>query len=384
MFKFFEVLEYVQAKNRRTMYAGFFTVVLIVAALSGCAASVTKAKQTASTDCLASRGPNISSVVDAVSNALARGKWRYGYDLEIGNPILIKVGSQLFMVGKFTPPARRAFFELFSVPGLSSPCVDRRNRGSVEYLVIDLPKKIALMADDRSYLFLYPGAPDRKYASELEQLSKIVGKTLVIQVPDASPKNLLEMRKIILHEGAHFFGQERIAHFEPSSPDASQTSRAYVEQLVQTDPEFRESVQNEFCLARELFAGANAKIDADGVAHIETILLQMLDESETRGELFNVGDVESFWYFFEGIPQYLEQLIDSETDPRALQQRYDRLCTAASDVEFSLYFIYLGAAVLHGVDLVSDKKSSEHEFFYFEPDNLLNFRQRTRDFLIAQ
>lgn len=370
--------------NRRTGCAGFFIILIIGFTASGCASTAGKVEEDAWKPCRASSGPTVSNVLDAVSDALARGKWQYGYNLENGNPLLIRVDRVLFLIGNISPTAAKTYFRLFSVTGSSSNCVFSSNGSGIEYLVIDRPKNTTLMPDDRNYLFLYPGDSARKYVTELEQLSKVIGKTLVLQFPDSSPKNLLEMRKTIVHEGAHLFGQEIIASVEPLPPDTRQTGRAYIEQLVQTNQDFRESVQNEFCHARKLFAEVNAARDIDRDEDIKGILLQMLDESETRGDLFDVYDLESFWYVLEGVPQYLEQLIDKETDPRVLEQRYDQLCASASDAEFSLYFVYLGAAFLHGVDLVSSEKSSELEFFYFDPNNVLNFRERVRDFVIEQ
>ncbi len=368
-------------KNRHRRYAGFFVFSIITVTIAGCVSTVNKTKEVDRLECRESANSNLKTVTFVLNDSLSRGKWRYGYDLENKGQILLKMGSQLALVGEFSPEAKSAYLDLFLDPSVSSFCAVRSNTPRVEYLLIDIPKKVDLMPGAVNYLFVYPNASHRKYPVELVRLSKLIGKLLVIQVPDSSPENLLEARKMIVHEGAHFFGQEAITHIGPPSPNGDQSSRTYIEQLALNDPDFRRSIQNEFCLARELFSVDNEDVENDSVISTKLTLIQLLDEANKRGALFNVANQEAFWYFLEGIPQYLEQNIDIEADPLALHKQYNRLCVDPSEVDFSVYFLYLGAAILHGLDLVSEEKSSEMEFLYLEPENVLNFRQRARELL---
>ncbi len=377
-------IESLVKKNRHGRHAGFFIFAIFTVILAGCGTPRENLKNLEGGECRESPNSNFSKLANALQDALNRGKWREGFDLEDTGQILLKVGSQLVLVGKYSREAKSAYLGLFSDRSNSSSCVIRSRKSGVEYVFVDLPKKVDLMAGSGKYLFVYPNVAHRRYASELEQLSKKIGKILVVQVQDASTENLQEVRKIIVHEGAHFFGQSTIAHLEPASPDGHQSSRAYIEHLALHNANFRYSVQQEFCLAGKLFANDNLAVDSKRILHIKSILLQMLDYENQRGGLFNTADQEAYWYFVEGIPQYLEQLIDLETNPLALQQRYSRLCAGATEADFSLYFNYLGAVILHGLDLISEQKSREREFFYFQHDNVLNFRQRTRSFLVGQ
>jgi hypothetical protein len=376
-----ETSESLVTKNRHSRCAGFFIALIAILILAGCTAPRENLKYSDGVECRESSRVNILTLASTLQDVVDRGKWRGGYDLEDSGQILLKAGDQLVLVGKYSRELKSTYLGLFSDHLHSSFCVIRGRNSGVEYLFIDLPKKFDLSIGPRKYLFVYPNVAHRKYATELEQLSKKIGKILVVQVEDVSSENLLEVRRIVVHEGAHFFGQSKIAHLEPPSPHGDQSSRAYIESLVAHNPDFSHSVQHEFCLARQLFAPDNSSTERNKVAHVKSILIQMLDHGYQRGSLHNTNDQEGYWYFVEGIPQYLEQLIDLEMNPLFLQQRYNRLCATATDAELSLYFNYLGAAILHGLDLISEHKSRELEFFHFHQDNVINFRQHARSIL---
>lgn len=406
-------------KNRRTKYAGFFIFVSVALTLFGCGTQerkgikisgatevgrvreIHKVNETNKsqgsvnyhenkkikindTDCGV---PGLSArheVVKALDDSFARGKWNPQYDLERGAQVLLKIGNQLVLAGEFSAEFKTTYVDLFFDHNSSSFCVTHGRSPSVEYLFIDAPKNVVLTSRSTSYFFVYPNPSQRGYAVELDRLSYLAGKILVVQVSDASTENLRRIRQIIVHEGAHFFGQGHIIHLEPSPPDDQQSSRSYLEKLVLTDPEFKRSVQNEFCLAHQLLDVDRSLSNADRIAQSQEILIKMLDESDERGVLFDVFERESFWYFVEGIPQYLEHLVELEADELALEKQYGKLCRDPTEVDFSLYFLFLGSAVLHGLDLVSKEKSSEIDFLHMNSENVFNFRQRAWSFLINQ
>jgi hypothetical protein len=378
------------------MYAGFFVSAILALTLVGCQSRTQPAPIYPSTDrietkvaptseCPESVNPNLKVLIDVLGETLARAKWRGGYDLEKNGKVLLKMGTRLVLIGKFSEKPHVSMSEYIRVFPTSVESWLCRSQHT-DYLIIDLRDNLDLLEGSVNYLFVYPNSEHRRYPVELVQLSNLFGKFLLVQVPDSSPDNLQEARKMIVHEGAHLFGQDAVINNSPPSPEGDQSGRTYIEQLSGFS-EFQESIKTEFCIARDIFERDDRESEFETSSSVNQKiekLIELLDHAEQRGSKFEIAELESYWYFIEGIPQYLEENIDIEANPDALYEQYTRLCERPNNVDFSVYFLYLGASILHGMDLISRDRPIEKKFLYLELENALNFRERAKEFLNRQ
>jgi hypothetical protein len=158
----------------------------------------------------------------------------------------------------------------------------------------------------------------------------------------------------------HLFGQQQIIGAEPLSPDPSIRGRNY---LQLNNLKYTELVQEEICLNAEMIERINENYEdiyqqAENDFKIIELLYKSIEVSERRQEKFNTKSLESYWYFLEGLPQYLDQNYLKKRNPKKLVRIYKNLCSDRDAQSKIFYPNMTGAALFMGIEYVFEGDES--------------------------
>jgi hypothetical protein len=183
---------------------------------------------------------------------------------------------------------------------------------------------------------------------ETEDLVPIIDATLETRsINHAFEIN--EIIKSIVHESIHLYAQNSvfIADKKVRKTQVSHLgSRHAIEKLFASDINYYENVRKEFCSISTEFRN-DINNPSQGRNRIRTILSHI----SQRDFLFGSGNAERFWYFVEGIPMYIEQLVDDNRNEK-LVSTVRLVCEGEKRVFFPLY---TGAVLAASLDQLTDQ-----------------------------
>jgi len=379
-------------------------------------------------------GPKLASVNDEVQRAIDSAHWGKSYNLRAyRNPFVIITPTAVLLYGrpsseKLNPPeAVSVFFDSFSESQLalsdqrcfSQPTEDRMPTA----VVFGEPTQLGLQATDRAklYHFVYENSEvSLGKPRKLIGLARTLGPFLVINLRDFSLHETLEVGRTLVHEGAHLFGQRAVMAEQPPSSMLTRSSRGDVEERI-LESEYAQLVIREgryaaWILRRILVektgSESNLPITAcdksalpvdrgmsKGVSFSKLQLQRHFDflyscVARRNGGNFKSGETgsrigrnELFWYFVEGVPQYLEQQYALRIERPATSKndaifevlkQFEPYCTASNGhdmIRANLAFqpTILGAAYVHILEKIHGSRAALEEKFGFDTQGLANW-----------
>jgi len=202
-----------------------------------------------------------------------------------------------------------------------------------------------------------------------DQIAKISGDILLIQEKNLTKNTAEEIQRTIVHEGMHLFGQSRVVSNEPEIVGAKNGPRAFLEHLDAVETPYRESVTQEVCVDAEIM-----KLVLSGNKDHKRLVAMKLQEVfkiiSNRQLKFETSKAEAYWYFIEGVPQYLDQNFIFKRNPSKVQNLYENYCARSEGVQSGFYANYAGAAILHGLEFVLGSNGAWRQQLGFERTSL--------------
>ena len=360
-------------RNSRLLRASFFFVFWVLL-LAGCAQvsvfdlkslskdelDIENAIRSAKPCARALLGDDTYKLVPLVQLAREHSRWPPSHDLRDGNANIV-----------ISTPDQRILFSVENNRGLSADfyraygrqsknkmvltCLDSSSRPTQPAVAIKNPQK-RLGKERIDFLFVYPGSKDSlvRDGVDLNAVAKAVGKFLYIEVGALDKRGLIELQRTIVHEGAHFFCQTELLAASPKGGDEGFSSRQLLMAQYRGNIDFRDSVDREICVAKELLEAVFSDTKKNK-SEVKSLLLKMIkianDRRESSGT--NVNDAEKFWYLVEGIPQYLDHAILIQNGAKsAIIDPFDAHCTNGERYTNAFYPLLAGAAIGHGLDFV--------------------------------
>ena len=296
-----------------------------------------------------------------IGSALSNGVWA-GTKFLTGRPVLIDTPEGFVLTGYGSLDRGREFFSRldsqlwnlplrecqFAVPASAlSPSVS-----TVSVLHLPFSRKVPSKTG-HAYDFIYPQYDLGRRASgnSPQAAASILGRYLYITLPSVDDSQLIELERTLIHEGMHLFGQGHILGREPVPPAMALTGRGFLEQKVLEDPLFRKGVVSEVCEAHRVL-----RLILESRSSREEVregLRRMRAIAQQRFSIYNSRDLEFFWYYAEGIPQYLDHQVllkDRGFGQDKLLSLYDGYCKGEISGGQVFYPNLVGAAYLHGYD----------------------------------
>ena len=328
----------------------------------------------------------IRAVVDA---AFTAGKWGDAYDLSNGEkPVLVNVSSRgLFLFGTANPclwiEASWSWVVKttpFDNLGNASPssCREYAPAGTRLYPFGFLKSDEAFSASKAvSSYRLFNARNDRDFLASQSDVVRLTGRSgfdriLEVSLRRLDEHNLRELGRLIVHEGAHLFGQDALSmplYGACRDPNDSTSKSCRAQLLVESQNNHPGNETDRANIAsREVCASADLvrciyghscrhpdghNIPAEGLSPatkrmlVSAILEQIVTSIEER-TLGRSQTIESYWYLLEGVPTYLEisfltkegflRLIDSQCSKHQVKTRRTT----------DLHHLYVGAALIAG------------------------------------
>jgi len=378
-------------------------------------------------------GPKLALVNDEVQRAIDSAHWGKSYNLRAyRNPVVVVTPKAVLLYGrspseKLNPPdVSSVFFNSFSEaqpeggPRCFSQPSDERMPTAV---VFGEPSQLGLQAPDKAkrYHFVYENSElSLDKPRNLIWLGQALGPFLVVNLRDFSLQETLEVGRTVVHEGAHLFGQKAVMAEQPPSSMLTRSSRGEVEERI-LESEYARLVIREgryaaWLLRRILVektrAESNLPITAcdkstlpvdrgmsKGVPFSKLQLQRHFDflyscvarrnggnsqggETESR-----IGRNELFWYFVEGVPQYLEQQYALRSERTAISKdealfevlkQFEPYCTSSNGHDIvransAFQPLILGSAYVHILERIHGSRAALEERFGFDTQGLANW-----------
>lgn len=382
----------------------------------------------------AALGEDISLVNLAVQRAIDTGHWGKAYNLRVQrNPIVVVTPKAILLYGQggsaTADPlgAASAFFNVFlneltdhSVPRCSGQAASERIPAAA---ILIEPERLGMQAPilARPYGFVYENSEETATKPRrLVKLSELLGPYLVVNLRDFSPQSLIDLGRTIVHEGAHLFGQSAVSGAEPSSALLSRNSREDIEARINESEYaqlvFREGRYAAWTLKKILIQSSGLqqalpKTECDSVPipvdrsviaaspmsrlnlqqHFDSlyscIVRRNVGTIDPSGQISRIGRNELYWYFVEGIPQYLEHQYVLESTSSGLSQseavlgilkQFERFCTSINGgdiVRGNLAFhpLMLGSVFVHVLERIYGGRNYLEEKFGFDLEGINNW-----------
>lgn|GEM_PF-6374733 len=275
-----------------------------------------------------------------------------GYELA-GQGIMVNTGEEAYAFGFHEAILR----QVFPTSGLNTQAVSPVACGGMPFF------RLAASIETANPIFFVFGRSDRG-DPRLGELAGLHGHAfLYVKMRAFDPGQRAELRRTIVHEGAHLFLQGAAAlQNEPEFCLANQPStcgRTALEALYRDDPAFRRSVHEELCAARRLDeTGGQLESRArpeDAARLREDLAVQlnlMMNERQRRGERYGTTEIEEFWYALEGVPSYLEEAAEREAGaPHGFSHYLPESCEPDPPVSY-FYPLSCGGILWYTVDLL--------------------------------
>lgn len=379
-------------------------------------------------------GPELILVNNEIQQAIDFAHWGRGYNLRAyRNPFIVITPKAILLYGR--PPSEEpnfldvasVFFNAFSDvqqgPGGSRCSAQPSDTRIPTAAVFGDPAQLGLEAPDKAklYHFVYenseesPGKPKK-----LVKLAKVLGPYLVVNLRDFSPKERLEAGRTLVHEGAHLFGQKTVMAGQPSSAMLTRSSRGDVEERI-LESEYAELVFREGRYAawvlRRILVGTLGIEQNPPMTACDKVPLS-IGRGPTNASFFStrelqrhfnslysclarrnggslrsaesesmIGRNELFWYYLEGVPQYIEHQYmlgrDSITSSRddalvKVLTQFEPYCTLVNGQDFvkaNLVFhpLMLGSVYLHILERIHGGRVALEGKFGFDSQGMANW-----------
>jgi hypothetical protein len=179
----------------------------------------------------------------------------------------------------------------------------------------------------------------------------LVGEILVLQEKNLTKNTAEEIQRTIIHEGMHLYGQSWMVSNEPTVMGGKVSPRHYLEQLDSIESSYRDSVTREICIDVQIMKLVQTG-NIDGKVTVNQKLKEVFEIILERQQKYNTSNAEAYWYFVEGIPQYLDQKFIFKDNPQKIIDLYSNYCARSEGVQSGFYANYAGAAIFHGLEFV--------------------------------
>ena len=379
-------------------------------------------------------GQDLSLVNSEIQRAIDAAHWGKAYNLRAHrNPFIVVTPKAVLLYGRPSSEKRNAsdaasaFFDAFSgvQPGKEwARCFAQSSDVRVPTAVVfEEPERLGLepTGKARLYHFVYENSEDSPgKPKKLVNLAKALGPYLVVNVRDFSRKERLEAGRTLVHEGAHLFGQNAALHGQPPSALLTRSSRGDVEErMLESEYAklvFREARYAAWALRRILLGSLGIERDVPMTACDNAPL--SVDRGPTSARFFSklelqrhfhflysclarrnggslksgesesrIGRNELFWYFVEGVPQYIEDQYMLGGDTLTLSRddaiaevltQFEPYCTSANGQDIvkknsGFHPLMLGSAFLHILEKIHGGREALEEKFGFDTQGLANW-----------
>ena len=306
--------------------------------------------------CLALIDVPLRAVPELVSTAVTGSNWHPDYALSKKYAIAIELPTAVFF---FLKLKQRQFVEsdLKKISKLiaSNPkdvyCGDwKRENGSDSIAIIKLENRDSRW-NPRAYQFVTARSKPTNKQDRWHHIALLAGDTLVLQEKKLTKNTAEELQRTIIHEGMHLYGQPWMVSNEPTVMGGKVSPRNYLEQLDSTEGSYRDSVTQEICIDAQIMKLVQAG-NIDSKERVNQKLKEVFEIMLERQQKFNTSNAEAYWYFVEGIPQYLDQNFIFQKNPQKIIDLYNSYCARSEGIQSGFYANYGGAAIIHGLEFV--------------------------------
>jgi hypothetical protein len=203
--------------------------------------------------------------------------------------------------------------------------------------------------------------------------------TLLIEINYVSPAAIADGVRAAIHESVHIFDQNNLWMHNPTASDGTE-SRLYLKEL-QRNPAFFNQLKSEICLARD---AVNVLAEVDQVTgKIEPTKLikilegeyeRLINRQRMRSRQFGTENMEVFWEFAEGVPQFLEQnYYVNNGNWQGLTSSYSYYCDSWSTETTIFYPLVLGPVKIRLREAISKLLGESSTPKEFTESGLRNF-----------
>jgi hypothetical protein len=226
----------------------------------------------------------------------------------------------------------------------------KRENGSDSVAIIKLENRESRW-NPKAYQFVTARSKPANKQDRWHHIASLVGEILVLQEKNLTKNTAEEIQRTIIHEGMHLYGQSWMVSNEPTVMGGKVSPRHYLEQLDSIESSYRDSVTQEICIDVQIMKLVQTG-NIDFKVTVNQKLKEVFEIILERQQKYNTSNAEAYWYFVEGIPQYLDQKFIFKDNPQKIIDLYSNYCARSEGVQSGFYANYAGAAIFHGLEFV--------------------------------
>jgi len=379
-------------------------------------------------------GQDLTSVNQFVQGAIDAGHWGAEFNLRLNkNPFIVITSKGVLFYGK-------AIADSAKQSGVAESSINdafRRRTRTLELTCVAkmpterLPTAAILVEPEKldlenptkakAYYFVYKNSRNFDERPDILRLAaENFGSLLVVNLRGFSTHEKLQMGRTIVHEAAHLFGQDIILGEITGSQISNRNARKDIE-LRLLDSTFFRSVTSEaryaeWVLKKILTNGTDPKALAIDTAcdrlpipmnqrarnspfmtkldtreSLDTLNICLAKRNSNDQENMAPGSLagrnESYWYFLEGVPQYLEHryilegttgLIPETEKTKIILKQFESYCIArpgedVTNTELAFHPLLLGATRMHMWEKILGGQDAVEKIFGFNSKGLANW-----------
>lgn len=143
-----------------------------------------------------------------------------------------------------------------------------------------------------------------------------------------------EIVRTIVHESFHLYAQASVSQPRAGvgfARVAQLESRRAIDSMYRSEKRYNDSVRAEFCSM-----ASSLNFDSRDPNLWRTIIKNVLNHMRIRDQTFKSGSAERFWYYFEGVPMYLDQRLSLDNN-RSFLGMIKLVCEGQAHIFFPLY-----------------------------------------------
>jgi hypothetical protein len=304
--------------------------------------------------CLGLLGEPLNVVPALVAAAVRSSNWGPDYALSDRYAIAVETPKATFF---FVSTYRRHITEvdLKKISKLIAPnsqdvyCGDWKSENDSDGIIFVKLENRDSIWNPRKYQFVTAQKKISNKQDRWYQISFILGDILVLQEEKLTKNVAEELQRTIIHEGMHLFGQPRMISIQPTLMGGTVDPRIYLEYLDAEDISYRNLVTQEICIHAEIVKIAMSS-DPESKMKVALKLKEVFEVIFERQQKFHTSNSEAYWYFVEGVPQYLDQNFIFKSNPHKVNTLYENYCARGEGVQGGFYANYAGASILHGLE----------------------------------
>jgi hypothetical protein len=372
-------------QERKLIFLSFFFVLK----LSVVHAEDNYIKQNTNTLKVCSENMELKSYIEILNNTYSNWDKKFIDSIHKKAVILFQTDSNYFLFTNQLKTDQFLIDKLIDTKSIKIICRSQIN-DTVPFLIIkkDNQRKFE---SERLFYFVYRG---NKNFNELDSLSKFFNRILLINATNADHIIKNEIELTIAHESIHLFSQNEIfdgipplriedvlvnengndktnlekINFEDEKCSfeineiQKYSNREYLDFKYRCLPKFKELIQKEICLDKELINTIVNKNEDNNYSKFRTtiILIEIFKLLREKNNLYldNNLALEWYWYLAEGLPQYFEQKILIKRRSTRILKNYDEHCSLANNSsDMFFYPLLTGSAIWHGLEFIYDSES---------------------------